>query len=76
MLTAFTPSKPQLTRYPSLTGLIEDRVGPAPSDPPAGFEYVMEMPSLETDGEQTSLVEKFVIHAWDSDNIRGWFVGR
>lgn len=51
-------------------------VGPAPEIPPSGFVYVMDPPSLKTDDDLLRLVGRQVLHAFDEENIRGWFRGR
>lgn len=51
-------------------------VGRAPVVPPQGFKYVETMPCMNTVADQQLVVGKYILHAWDAPNIRGWFMGR
>lgn len=44
--------------------------------PPSGYAYVQEPPSLASDDDLKKLVGRQVLHAFDTDEIRGWFIGR
>jgi hypothetical protein len=36
----------------------------------------MEPPNIETDEDALNLVGKSIMHAWDTPQFRGWFIGR
>lgn len=55
---------------------ILSRVPPAPQEAPEGYVYALEPPSVETDEDCLALVGQHVLHAWDTPNIFGWFIGR
>ena len=55
---------------------VKDRVGPPPSEPPEGFEYVDNMPDISTDSKAVALVGSHILHAFDSPSVKGWFMGR
>ena len=58
------------------TALVQDTVGAAPAI--EGFRMVPfeELPPMETDEEALALVGKNVLHAWDTEDINGWFRGK
>ena len=57
-------------------GLIKDKLGPAPQEPPAGYTYVQETPDISTDAQALSLIGSHILHAWMTPDVRGWFIGR
>lgn len=58
------------------TALVEDTIGPAPEEPPTGFRYAPHPPPLVTDADLLALVRRYVLHAFDQGDVRGWYMGR
>ncbi|KAL3906739.1 MAG: hypothetical protein SGPRY_010439, partial [Prymnesium sp.] len=58
------------------TAMVEDKIGAAPDSPPVGFSYELNPPPLATDEDLQHLVGRHVYHAWDTQDIKGWFVGK
>ena len=54
---------------------LEDQVGPA-LEVPAGFEFVDEVPNLETEADHKALIGQHILHAWATDTIFGWYMGK
>ena len=54
---------------------LEDQVGPA-LEVPAGFEFVDEVPDLETEADHKALIGEHILHAWATDTIFGWYMGK
>jgi len=54
---------------------LEDQVGPA-LEAPAGFEFVDEVPNLETEADHKALIGRHILHAWATDTVFGWYMGK
>ena len=57
-------------------GTVRDRVGPAPEVPSPGFVYLPEMPDIRTDSKALELVGSYILHAWATPEVNGWFMGK
>jgi hypothetical protein len=53
---------------------LADKVG-ALEDPPTGYEFVDEVPALETEADFKKLIGQHIMHAWATEHIFGWYMG-
>lgn len=53
----------------------ETGIGEAPHKPPEGFVYA-QPPNFDSEIAMQSIIGKYILQAWETSKIRGWFRGK